>query len=224
MSEPWGGPAPYQPATPPPPHYGQPEPAPAGPGPQHFGYPAPAGPAPRDFGQPESGSGNAPRHYGQPAPAAGNVPQHYGHAEPAPGYALQPYGVPAQLARAVPDAGQPAYLLVGAGGRLGALLLDFLLIMLTLGVGWLIWTLVTWANGQTPAKQLLGHVVADPNTGAPFSWGAMFLREFVIRGLLFGLVNMITFGVFSFVDAFMVFRADHRTAHDLVSGSVVRHR
>ncbi|AGZ39896.1 RDD family protein [Actinoplanes friuliensis] len=119
---------------------------------------------------------------------------------------------------------RPAYLTVGAGGRLGAVLLDGLLIMVTFGIGWLLWMLVTWANGQTPAKQLLGHVVADANTGQAFTWGGMFLREFVIKGLLFGLVNTISFGVFSVVDALFVFRADCRTLHDLVAGSVVRHR
>jgi uncharacterized RDD family membrane protein YckC len=131
----------------------------------------------------------------------------------------QPYGQVANVWGA-----RPVSTLVSAGGRLGASLLDALLIMVTLGIGWLIWNLITWANGQTPGKQLLGHVVADASTGEAFTWGRMFLRDFLIRGLLFGLLNMITFGVFSLVDVLMVFRADRRTLHDQMAGSIVRYR
>ena len=42
---------------------------------------------------------------------------------------------------------------------------------------------------------LLGHVVADAETGVPFDWGRMFLREFVIKGMLFGFLSLITLGV-----------------------------
>ena len=160
------------------------------------------------YGQPNLYGQQAP--YGQPAP--GPFPPVYS-------------GVPAVYQPPAVVYQQPyaaRFALVSPGGRLGALLLDFLLIMVTLGLGWLIWACVTFANGQTPAKALLGHVVADAETGVAFDWGRMFLREFVIRGLLFGLVNTITFGVFAFVDAFMVFGTLRRTLHDQVAGSIVR--
>jgi uncharacterized RDD family membrane protein YckC len=113
--------------------------------------------------------------------------------------------------------------LVSPGGRFGALLLDILLAVVTLGIGYLIWSLIVWSDGQTPAKQLLGHVVADAQTGAPADWGRMFMREFVIRFLLFGLISTITFGVFAIVDACLVFGDDRRTLHDKMAGTIVRH-
>jgi uncharacterized RDD family membrane protein YckC len=113
--------------------------------------------------------------------------------------------------------------LVSAGGRIGAVLLDFLLAMVTLWIGWAIWSLVTWSDGQTPAKKLLGHVVADANTGRPLDWGQMALREFCIKGLLGWLLNVITFGIYFWVDSFTLFGDRQRTLHDRMANSVVRH-
>jgi uncharacterized RDD family membrane protein YckC len=113
--------------------------------------------------------------------------------------------------------------LVSPGGRLGAVLLDVLLAVVTLGIGYIIWSLIVWSNGQTPGKQLLGHVVADAQTGAPADWGRMFMREFVIHFLLFGVINTVTFGVFLIVDACTVFGTDHRTLHDKMAGTIVRY-
>jgi uncharacterized RDD family membrane protein YckC len=164
------------------------------------------------YGQNGQPSGQA---YGQPQPPWG-TPNAYGPPSPyGPGAAVQPYG---QLMPPVPGGGLR---LVSPGGRLGAFLLDFLLYVITFGIGWLIWALITWASGQTPGKQLLRQVVVDPRTGQRLTWGRMCVREFVVRGILFGLLNIVTLGILSTVDALMVFRQDHRTLHDQVAGSVV---
>jgi uncharacterized RDD family membrane protein YckC len=142
--------------------------------------------------------------------------QPYSPAYPAPYQQQypQPYPVlPAQSGTRVSEA-----------GRLGASLLDGVLIFVTAGIGWMIWSLISWSTGQSPAKQLLGHVVADAETGAAFSWGRMFVREFLVRGVLFLLLNFVTLGIFGLVDACMIFRADHRTLHDTMAGSIVRYR
>jgi uncharacterized RDD family membrane protein YckC len=141
-------------------------------------------------------------------------------------YAAQPY--PAQPYPVSPYPGQPygpvaVGNLVSAGGRLGAFLLDGLLILVTLGIGYLIWTLITWSDGQTPGKKLLGHVVVDATTGIPFDWGRMALRQFVISGLLGGLLSSITFGIYFWVDSLMVFGERQRTLHDRMANSVVRY-
>jgi hypothetical protein len=91
--------------------------------------------------------------------------------------------------------------LVSPGGRLGALLLDGLLCAVTLAIGWLIWTLIMWSSGQTPAKQLLHQVVADARTGRPLIWGRMLLREFDLRGIVAWLLSVVTLGVVSLIDA-----------------------
>jgi hypothetical protein len=113
--------------------------------------------------------------------------------------------------------------LVSAGGRLGALLLDVLLAMVTLWIGWFIWSMVTWSEGQTPAKKLLGHVVADASSGRTFDWGRMALREFCVKGLLGWMLNLVTFGIYFWIDAFLCFGDRQRTAHDRMANSVVRH-
>nr|WP_221374019.1 RDD family protein [Actinoplanes polyasparticus] len=156
--------------------------------------------------------------YGTPAQWA-PPPQHA---------AVQPYSPPEYPAHQP----QPAALayrpgtvppLVSAGGRLGAVLLDVLLAVLTLWIGWFIWALITWSDGQTPAKKLLGHVVADPQTGLPFDWGRMALREFCVKGLLGSVLNICTFGIYFWVDSLMILGDGQRTLHDRMAGSVVRH-
>ena len=64
--------------------------------------------------------------------------------------------------------------------RLGGYLLDLGLALITLGIGWVIWSLFAWRNGQTPAKQILKmRVVAEENrTNA--TWGHMAIRQFLI--------------------------------------------
>jgi hypothetical protein len=50
------------------------------------------------------------------------------------------------------------------GKRIEALALAPLLFVVTLGVGWLVWCVVEWANGRTPSYRLLGlRVVRTSN-------------------------------------------------------------
>lgn len=83
-----------------------------------------------------------------------------------------------------------------AGRRLGGHLLDILLAIVTLGVGWLVWSLLAWRRGQSPAKQLLGmYVVHD---GRPASWKRMAAREILckgVAGVICGLLARPTFGI-----------------------------
>ena len=68
--------------------------------------------------------------------------------------------------------------------RLGAWLLDVLLLIVTLFIGWLIWSLIVWARGQSPGKQLLGMRVIREDTHAIASWGRMALRELVCKTII----------------------------------------
>ena len=50
--------------------------------------------------------------------------------------------------------------------RLGAIALDSVLSVLTLGIGWLIWSFIVWGDGQTPAKKILKLRTRNAETGA----------------------------------------------------------
>jgi len=102
--------------------------------------------------------------------------------------------------------------------RIGAYLLEHVLVVLTLGIGYLIWLVIVMAQGQTPGKQLMGVHVARLD-GSTASWGLMFGRGFC--KLLSG---FIPFGI---IISFIMMLADDqcRTIHDrMVSTVVVRNR
>jgi hypothetical protein len=46
--------------------------------------------------------------------------------------------------------------LASAWRRLAGHLLEIVLVVVTLLVGWIVWSIIVWGRGQTPAKQLLG--------------------------------------------------------------------
>jgi hypothetical protein len=72
--------------------------------------------------------------------------------------------------------------------RFGAHMLEGVLFIVTLGVGWLIWQLIVAKDGQSPAKQLLGMRVVKLRTGTKATWGTMFLREVILKPIIgFGL-------------------------------------
>ncbi|MEU4562779.1 RDD family protein [Actinoplanes sp. NPDC023936] len=108
---------------------------------------------------------------------------------------------------------------VTPGRRVAAALLDVLLMLVMLGVGWLAWALVTWPAGQTPAKRLLGHVVTDSVTGLPFGRRRMAVREMCLKLAL----NVVTLTAFAWIDGFFALgdRDQHRALHDRMVNSVV---
>ncbi|MGA0852947.1 MAG: RDD family protein, partial [Candidatus Nanopelagicaceae bacterium] len=55
--------------------------------------------------------------------------------------------------------------LASVQARFGAALLDAALLVVTLVIGWVIWSLYTWQTGQSPAKRILKQVVVDASTG-----------------------------------------------------------
>ena len=64
--------------------------------------------------------------------------------------------------------------------RLGGKAVDLALYFVTFGIGWLIWALIVWGQGQTPGKQLLKMRVYDKTTGKPVKWGHMAIRDFLL--------------------------------------------
>jgi uncharacterized RDD family membrane protein YckC len=182
---------------------------------------------PPPYGQQQYGD----QQYGQPQQPYGQ--QQYGQ-QPPPGFPQAP-PVPAGYGYGQPG-GQPVpagmYLdqqsgltlpqgtvLASSGRRIGAFFLAIPLAIVTLGIGYLIWGLIVWGNGQTPALQVLGMRVWRPeeNRVAGFWW--MALREIVGR-ICDGILSIIT-ELTSLI--FMLSRPDRKTLHDLVAGTVVLH-
>jgi uncharacterized RDD family membrane protein YckC len=155
----------------------------------------------------------------QDAPGQG-LPQ----APPVPAYGYSPFSgqpVPAglytdqQSGLLLPQ----GTVLANPGRRIGAYFLAFPLIIITLGIGYLIWGLIVWANGQTPALQVLGMRCYRPEDNRVAGFGWMALRE-IVGGILEAILWIIT-SLISFI--FMLTRPDRRTLHDLVAGTVVLH-
>ncbi len=55
--------------------------------------------------------------------------------------------------------------------------LAVLLFIVTLGIGYLAWAVVTWGSGQTPAQKLLGLRCWRPEASRPASRGQMAIRQ-----------------------------------------------
>ena len=110
------------------------------------------------------------------------------------------------------------------GARLGSHLLEALLAIVTLGIGWLIWSFVLWGKGTTPGHKVLRQYVVNEKTGADFTWGQMFVRELLIKGILVPVLSALSFGIVYLVDSLMVTRDDRKTLHDRISGSIVVQR
>ena len=117
----------------------------------------------------------------------------------------------------------------------GDWLLEGLLVVLTLGIGWLIWFWFEARRGQTPAKRLSGVKVHDYQTGEIAPAGKLWLREVVGKILLpagIGIFAVAATGseaaggasqIYSLLGALLVLTsADGRTVWDHLPGTTVR--
>lgn len=84
-----------------------------------------------------------------------------------------------------------------AGKRLGAHLLDGVLMFCTLFFGWVIWSLLVYSKGQTPGKQLMGMRTVKLATGQRATFGTMFVREWIAKPVI-AILGMFTFGIINF--------------------------
>jgi len=158
------------------------------------GGPPPPGGYPYSMPPPAPGDG-----YGPPGPGA--VPPGMCF-DPASGLTL-PQGVK----------------LASVGRRIGAWFLAIPLWICTLFIGYVIWGLIVWGRGQTPAQQVLGMRCWRPETGRMAGWWWMALRE-IIGDLAEAILGWIT-QLVSFI--LFLARRDHKCLHDLVAGTVVIH-
>jgi len=124
---------------------------------------------------------------------------------------------PETLPRAASRSARPAREEDCVGRRIGAFFLAIPLSVITLGIGYLIWGLIVWGNGQTPALQVLGMRVWRPETNKVAGFWYMALREIVGR-ICDGILSLITE-----ITSFVLFVAGrkHQALHDIIAGTVV---
>ena len=179
--------------------------------------PQPAMPPPPQQDMPQPGM--AP-----PQPGMGAPPPQAGYYPPAPPVPMAAYGQPnvAMLPGMYYDQASGLQLpdqteLASVGRRIGAYFLAIPLAIVTLGIGYIIWGLIVWGQGQTPALQVLGCRCWRTETNRIADWGWMALRE-VVGGIIEGIWIV---GIISFI--FMVSRPDRRAIHDMIAGTIVLH-
>jgi uncharacterized RDD family membrane protein YckC len=180
------------------------------------------GEPPRSYGAPPS------QHYGGPPPQYAPPPgQQWGPPPQPPG--PQP-GFPAVPP---PSGGGPAggyyhdnasglYLpagveLASVGRRIGAYFLAIPLAIVTLGIGYVIWGLVLWPRGTTPALKVLGMKVYRIDNGTVPGFWRMALREIIGR-FCDGVLSVITLLI-----SLILFAsgAKRQSLHDLVASTTV---
>ena len=74
----------------------------------------------------------------------------------------------------------------------GTYLLESLLYLVTLIIGWYIWLAFTAKTSQSPAKRLLDVYVLDIQSVQPITAGRVWVREVLVKQLLVGLVGAVT--------------------------------
>jgi uncharacterized RDD family membrane protein YckC len=156
--------------------------------------------------QPASGSDP----YATPLPGPSPTP---GYAEPYPPQAAPGMYFDHGSGLQLPEGVQ----LATNGRRIGAWFLAIPLAVVTLGIGYAIWGLIVWRNGQTPALQVLGMRCWRPETASVPGFWRMALREIVgrfVEGILSPITQVISFVLF-------LTRKDRQCIHDLVAGTVV---
>ncbi len=107
------------------------------------------------------------------------------------------------------------------GKRVGAFFLEFVLLIVTLFIGYFIWWLFALRRGQTPGKQVLG-IRAVRTDGTELGWGMTFVREFLVKGLLGGIAQSASFGVSWLLDSLWpLWDKDKQTVHDKIVSTLV---
>lgn len=130
------------------------------------------------------------------------------------------------LGRACQDCGQVGGLPLGVVlssplRRLGAALLDVLLAIFTLLIGWLVWSFIVYKDGQTPGKQILGMRCAILQTGRTAGWGRTFCREWLAKGFLFDVLMSITFGLAIVLYFWLLWDKDKQEIWDKIVDTIV---
>lgn len=118
--------------------------------------------------------------------------------------ATQPLAIPGVVAhRAKRDTTPPLFpagvMPASPWLRFGAYLLEGLLVIVTLFVGWMIWAAILAQRGQTPAKRLLKLRVIDAKKLVPVGFAKMFWIRGILADIVAQIAILCTLGVLVFL-------------------------
>ena len=117
----------------------------------------------------------------------------------------------------------------------GDFILEGILFLITLGIGWLIWLAIVAPRGQTPAKQLLKVYIHDSKTGDRATAWKVWLRDGVCKHGIEALIGLVLVGIsgswylwnysalYSAVGALWIFKESRRALWDHLAGTIVRY-
>jgi hypothetical protein len=112
------------------------------------------------------------------------------------------------------------------GRRIGALALTVALLVGTLVVGFLVWSVFEWRHGRTPSYRLLGLHVVRRDDGQPIGLGRSFLRSgicctlLVVPTVIVGAVVLLSFA-FGASPPDGLFRQPRNAPWDALTGTTV---
>ncbi len=101
--------------------------------------------------------------------------------------------------------------------RFAGHMLEIGLIIVTAAVGWIVWSFVAYARGQTPAKQLFNMRVVRLESRRRASWLRLFAREWLVKPVL-GILGGLTAGLAYF---WMVWDKRNQELWDKVVDTIV---
>lgn len=101
--------------------------------------------------------------------------------------------------------------------RLGEFLLEGVLVLFTVVIGWIIWAAIVFKDGQTPAKQVLRMRCVKLATDETAHWGTMFVREVICKPVI-GVLSWATFGIVNF---WLIWDPNNQQLWDKMVGTIV---
>lgn len=111
-------------------------------------------------------------------------------------------------------------LLAQPSRRLVGFLLDLLLFIVTLGIGWIVWSVFEARRSRTPGMRLMGESVVGVRSGEPVGGGRMAVRQLVGIPLAL-LLGLVTCGVGWLFSAWLVVSPSRQALWDRVARTTV---